>query len=160
MLLWPKLPDLASRMRALPVARLQIRIGLGGGAHRRGDLPDQGQPKRPEIHVALDVGGVVPPHRLREIAKLGGGYTYCVARAGVTGADQEAAFDHAEMLATLREAGAPPPVFGFGISRPDHVRAALATGAAGVISGSAIVGRVARGEDVTGFVREMKAATL
>ena len=40
----------------------------------------------------------------------------------------------ATMLAALREAGAPPPVFGFGISRPDHVRAALAAGAAGVIS--------------------------
>ena len=64
------------------------------------------------------------------------------------------------MLDALREAGAPPPVFGFGISRPEHVRAALAAGAAGVISGSAIVERVARGEDVAGFVREMKAATL
>jgi tryptophan synthase alpha chain len=64
------------------------------------------------------------------------------------------------MLGALREAGAPPPVFGFGISRPEHVRAALAAGAAGVISGSAIVERVARGEDVAGFVGEMKAATL
>lgn len=98
--------------------------------------------------------------RLREIARLGGGYTYCVARAGVTGADQEAHFDHAAMLAALREADAPPPIFGFGISRPDHVKAALAAGAAGVISGSAIVDRVARGEDVAGFVREMKSATL
>ena len=112
------------------------------------------------VEPVLIAAANTPPHRLREIAKLGGGYTYCVARAGVTGADQEAAFDHAEMLETLRAAGAPPPVFGFGISRPDHVRAALDAGAAGVISGSAIVDRVARGEDVTGFVREMKAATL
>jgi tryptophan synthase alpha chain len=101
-----------------------------------------------------------PPQRLREIAKLGGGYTYCVARAGVTGADQEARFEHAEMLTALREAGAPPPIFGFGISRPEHVRAALAAGAAGAISGSAVVDRLARGEDVRAFVRDMKAATL
>ena len=101
-----------------------------------------------------------PRERLREIARLGGGYTYCVARAGVTGANREAAFEHEAMLDALREAGAPPPVFGFGISRPDHVRAALAAGAAGVISGSAIVERVARGEEVAPFVREMKAATL
>ena len=98
--------------------------------------------------------------RLREIARLGGGYTYCVARTGVTGADEAARFDHAEMLATLREADAPPPIFGFGISRPEQVRAALAAGAAGVISGSAIVERMARGEDVADFVREMKSATL
>ena len=101
-----------------------------------------------------------PHHRLADIARLGGGYTYCVARAGVTGADEQVRFDHEAMLEGLREAGAPPPVFGFGISRPDHVRAALAAGAAGVISGSAIVDRVARGEPVADFVREMKAATL
>jgi tryptophan synthase alpha chain len=101
-----------------------------------------------------------PPHRLREIAALGGGYTYCVARAGVTGADQEVQFDHAEMLDALREAEAPPAIFGFGMSRPEHVRAALAAGAAGVISGSAIVDRVARREPVVEFIREMKSATL
>ena len=112
------------------------------------------------IDPVLIAAANTPPKRLREIAKLGGGYTYCVARAGVTGVDQAARFDHAEMLAVLREAGAPPPVFGFGISRPDHVRAALDAGAAGVISGSAVVERVARGEDVAGFVRQMKSATL
>lgn len=112
------------------------------------------------IAPVLIAAANTPPSRLREIAKLGGGYTYCVARAGVTGADREAAFDHAAMIEGLREAGAPPPVFGFGISRPEQVRAALAAGAAGAISGSAIVERVARGEDVAPFVGEMKAATL
>jgi tryptophan synthase alpha chain len=112
------------------------------------------------IDPVLIAAANTPAQRLREIGRLGGGYTYCVARAGVTGTDQEARFDHQAMLDALREAGAPPAVFGFGISRPAQVRAALAAGAAGVISGSAIVERVARGEDVTGFVREMKAATL
>lgn len=112
------------------------------------------------IEPVLIAAANTPAGRLGEIARLGGGYTYCVARAGVTGTDQEARFDHQVMLDTLRQAGAPPPVFGFGISRPDQVRAALAAGAAGVISGSAIVERVARGESVEGFVREMKAATL
>jgi tryptophan synthase alpha chain len=112
------------------------------------------------IAPVLIAAANTPRQRLGEIARLGGGYTYCVARAGVTGADREAAFDHDAMLEGLREAGAPPPVFGFGISRPEHVRAALAAGAAGAISGSAIVERVARGEDVAPFIREMKAATL
>jgi tryptophan synthase alpha chain len=96
------------------------------------------------------------PARLRQIAALGEGYTYCVARAGVTGAE-EARFDHFVMLGTLRAAGAPPPIFGFGISTPAHVRAALEAGAAGVICGSAIV---ARGRAAAAFVREMKAATF
>jgi len=100
-----------------------------------------------------------PPERLRRIARLGQGYTYCVARPGVTGADEEIRLDHDEMLAVLGEAGAPPPIFGFGISRRAHVRAALEAGAAGVISGSAIVERVARGENVRGIVAAMKEAT-
>jgi tryptophan synthase alpha chain len=50
-------------------------------------------------------------------------------------------------------------VFGFGISRPEHVRAALSAGAKGVICGSAIVEKVGLGEDVTALVRLLKGAT-
>ena len=99
-----------------------------------------------------------PPERLVRIASEGEGYTYCVARAGVTGADEEVRFA-GDIIAALNEAGAPPPVLGFGIAEPGHVRQAMAAGAAGVISGSAIVGKIARAEDVRGFVRAMKAAT-
>lgn len=100
-----------------------------------------------------------PPERLARIAAEGEGYTYCVARAGVTGADAEVHFA-GDVIEALVEANAPPPVLGFGVSEPAHVRLALAAGAAGVISGSAIVDRVARGVEIHGFVAEMKAATL
>ncbi|PSJ37702.1 tryptophan synthase subunit alpha [Allosphingosinicella deserti] len=105
-----------------------------------------------------------PESTLRRLAAEGEGYTYCVARAGVTGADEEVRFGHSQLLGTLKAFGAPPPVFGFGISRPDHVAAALDAGAAGVISGSAIVRLIADnpGEEadaVRGFVADMKAAT-
>ena len=105
-----------------------------------------------------------PEATLRRIAKEGAGYTYCVARAGVTGAGEEVRFAHSQLLGTLRAFAAPPPVFGFGISRPAHVAAALEAGAAGVISGSAIVRLIAdnRGNEaaaVRGFVAGMKAAT-
>jgi tryptophan synthase alpha chain len=112
------------------------------------------------VDPVLIAAANTPRERLAGIARLGGGYTYCVARAGVTGADEAVRFDHDEMIAALREAGAPPAIFGFGISKPAHVRAALEAGAAGVICGSAIVARIAAGEPVAAFVREMKAATL
>ena len=99
-----------------------------------------------------------PADRLRRMAAEGEGYTYCVARAGVTGADEEVRFA-GDVVEALIEAGAPPPVLGFGIASPEHVGLALQAGAAGVISGSAIVERIARGEDVRGFVAAMKAAT-
>ena len=102
-----------------------------------------------------------PRPTLERIARMGRGYTYCVARTGVTGAERAMELDHAALLATLAELGAPPPVLGFGISTPDQVRAALAAGASGVISGSAIVKLVEAGDlpAVTAFVRELKAAT-
>lgn len=114
------------------------------------------------VEPVLIAAANTPLPRIAEIARLGGGYTYCVARAGVTGADEEIRLGHEEMLGTLRDEGAPPPVFGFGISRPEHVRAALDAGAAGAISGSAVVRRIVESADpaaaVRGFVREMSAA--
>lgn len=100
-----------------------------------------------------------PPATLRRVAALGEGYTYCLARAGVTGAGEEVSFDHRAMLSALAAAGAPPPVFGFGISKPEHVRAALAAGAGGAISGSAIVKLVdANRNDPAPALREFVAA--
>lgn len=80
-----------------------------------------------------------PAPVLERIAALSGGYTYCVARAGVTGTSDRLALDHDALFAGLAEAGAPPPVLGFGISTPGQVAQALAGGAAGVIAGSALV---------------------
>ena len=99
-----------------------------------------------------------PDETLERIAGFGGAYTYCVTRAGVTGAGGEARFD-ADVIGKLRRLGAPPAVFGFGISTPDHVRAALRAGAAGVICGSAIVDLASRGGDIVDFVASLKAAT-
>ena len=99
---------------------------------------------------------------LDRIAALSSGYTYCVARAGVTGADRDLTLDHGALFAALARAGAPPPVLGFGIATPAHVAEALASGAAGVISGSAIVRRLAEGaspQALSEFVAAMKAAT-
>jgi tryptophan synthase alpha chain len=106
---------------------------------------------------------IAPPNaddvRLAAIAAAGAGYTYVTTREGVTGADQRLGRDQSALIAGLRRHGAPPPVLGFGIATPGHVRAALAMGAAGAISGSAIVSRLAAGEDVEEMVRVMKAAT-
>lgn len=114
---------------------------------------------------------IAPPNadaaRLDAIARLSEGYTYVVTRRGVTGMDQRIREASAELIAALAERGGAPPVLGFGISRPDHVRSALAMGAAGAIAGSAIVSRIARpperdqapDEELRAFVAAMKAAT-
>lgn len=99
---------------------------------------------------------------LEQIAAMSSGYTYCVARAGVTGHGKAPTLAHRDLFARLHAAGAPPPVLGFGIGTPVQVQAAVREGAAGVISGSAIVERIARGQapdELAAFVRSLKKAT-
>jgi tryptophan synthase alpha chain len=117
-----------------------------------------GEMEQAGIEPVLIAAPNTPGPTLRRIAKLSKAYTYCVSRSGITGTHAAGQFD-AELIRRLREAGAPPPIFGFGISKPEHVRAALAAGAAGVICGSAIVDLAARGGDVAEFGRTLKAAT-
>lgn len=81
----------------------------------------------------------LPLKRCLEIATWGRGYTYVVTRRGVTGADQEVSLGHRDLIHALKESGAPPALFGFGISKPKHVRAAIDEGAVGAISGSQTV---------------------
>jgi tryptophan synthase alpha chain len=114
------------------------------------------------LEPVLIAAANTPPETLRKIASLSQGYTYCVSRAGITGTHAGGEFD-SSLVAQLKDEGAPPPVFGFGISEPAHVRAALDAGAAGVICGSAIVGHAARmgysPARASDFVASMKGAT-
>ncbi|MGH7559415.1 MAG: tryptophan synthase subunit alpha [Gemmatimonadales bacterium] len=114
---------------------------------------------------------IAPPNadelRLQAIARTGSAYTYVTSREGVTGADERLRRNQSALISRLRALGAPPPVLGFGIAQPDHVRAALAMGAAGAISGSAVVRRIAEHlhdesrmlSAVRMFVADMKEAT-
>jgi tryptophan synthase alpha chain len=110
------------------------------------------------IEPVLIAAATTPDAALQRISRLSKAYTYCVSRAGITGIHAAGDFD-SRLINRLREAGAPPPIFGFGISRPDHVQRALDAGAAGVICGSAIVELAARRGDVAGFVHNLKLAT-
>lgn len=110
------------------------------------------------IEPVLIAAANTPDATLARIARLSKAYTYCVSRAGITGTHAGGKFD-GSLIDRVNRAGAPPPIFGFGISRPEHVRAALDAGAKGVICGSAIVDLVSRREDVRSFVQSLKAVT-
>ncbi len=114
---------------------------------------------------------ICPPNAsddlLREIASHGRGYTYLLSRAGVTGTEKRAITPLNHLVDKLREYNAAPPLQGFGISEPSQVKESLAAGAAGAISGSAIVRIIENNQDdpaemlaqLSRFVTEMKAAT-
>ncbi|WBA18847.1 tryptophan synthase subunit alpha [Salinivibrio kushneri] len=114
---------------------------------------------------------IAPPNAddatLAQVAELGRGYTYLVSRAGVTGAEAKAGAPVEHLLGTLHHHEAPRPLLGFGISTPEQVKAAISAGAAGAISGSAVVKIIEQHQHdvptmlhaLTQFVREMKTAT-
>ena len=125
-------------------------------------VPYAAAAKAAGIDLVMIAAPNTPRAVLDRIATLSSGYTYCVARAGVTGADQQLALDHGPLFAALAKAGAPPPVLGFGIATADHVAQAIASGAAGVISGSAIVRLIGEGKppaDVAAFIASLKQGT-
>jgi len=79
------------------------------------------------------------PETLQQVAEYSEGYTYLLSRAGVTGAETKAGMPVEHMLETLNKYDAPPSLLGFGISTPGQVKEAIKSGAAGAISGSAVV---------------------
>ncbi|MDR0805337.1 MAG: tryptophan synthase subunit alpha [Enterobacteriaceae bacterium] len=114
---------------------------------------------------------ICPPNAsddlLRQISSLGRGYTYLLSRAGVTGAENKAHQSLEHLVTKLKKYNAAPPIQGFGISEPAQVKASLASGAAGAISGSAIVKIIEQNQHqpeillakLSEFVTKMKAAT-
>ena len=82
---------------------------------------------------------------LEGVAANSRGYIYAISRDGVTGAEKEATVDGLrEVVDNINSFGGAPVLLGFGISRPEHVRDAIAAGASGAITGSAISNIIAK----------------
>jgi tryptophan synthase alpha chain len=81
--------------------------------------------------------------RMKSIAETSNGFLYAVSRTGVTGEQQELASELKGFLRTLRSYTASPIAVGFGISRPEHVRAVWQEADAAVV-GSSIVKEIER----------------
>ncbi|MBS9874049.1 tryptophan synthase subunit alpha [Vibrio alginolyticus] len=119
------------------------------------------------IHPIFIAPPTASDETLKQVSELGGGYTYLLSRAGVTGAETKANMPVGHMLDRLNQFDAPPALLGFGISEPAQVKQALESGAAGAISGSAVVKIIESNveqpqimlDKLGEFVSAMKAAT-
>ena len=114
---------------------------------------------------------IAPPNgseqTLKAVAEHSEGYTYLLSRAGVTGTESKVQMPVNHLIDTLKENNAPPLLLGFGISRPNDAKNGLASGADGIISGSAVVKIIEKNLDNNSqmlselgeFIGAMKAAT-
>jgi len=92
------------------------------------------------LHVVFLAAPTTPDERLRDIARQAKGFLYCIALKGVTGARTALDNSVGPYLARVRAAtgGRVPVALGFGISKPDQVRA-LRDQCDAVVVGSALI---------------------
>jgi len=115
--------------------------------------------------VAL-IAPTTQPERVPKLLESADAFVYYVSKEGVTGEGDEFSAKFAKNIEMIKRHTHLPVVVGFGISKPEHVRAASGTGVDGVVVGSAIVRRVeslSKGkgtiEELKSFVSSMTAAT-
>jgi tryptophan synthase alpha chain len=131
-------------------------------------VPDLPVDEAEDLARACRAAGVDPvllaapgsgPDRLAAIAGLAGGFVYCVATYGVTGARETLADAAGEVVGALRPLTDLPLLVGVGIGTPEQ--AAQACGFAdGVIVGSALVRHLLAGdrEAALGIAARFRAA--
>ncbi len=118
-----------------------------------------------DFKIILLVTPTTSPQRAEKVVKACGGFVYVVSVVGITGARETMSVGLPELLARLRTMTDLPLCVGFGVSKPEHVRA-LKEIADGVIVGSALVKKLeAAGTDraaalagVRELVRELSGA--
>ncbi len=95
--------------------------------------------------------------RLPRVVQNTSGFVYYVSITGITGSAEAQADDVSPEVARIKAASGLPVIVGFGVNTPEKSRA-IAEVADGVVVGSAIVGKIAKGDsvpDVLAFVKSL-----
>jgi tryptophan synthase alpha chain len=130
--------------------------------------PDEGSPfeavaRSAGLAVVYLVAPTTPADRRVTVAARTGGFLYCVSLVGLTGARTTMPPSVTRLVREIRAISPVPVAVGFGVSRPNHVRAIVRAGADGVIVASALVDALGPdGRDVDGManlVVRLRAAT-
>jgi tryptophan synthase alpha chain len=110
------------------------------------------------------VAPTTPPARLAAIGARARGFLYTVSVVGTTGERAALSESFGEIVSTAKAATDVPVAIGFGISTKEHVKAAVAAGADGVIVGTRLVRAAGEREDpatgVGALVSELASGLL
>jgi tryptophan synthase alpha chain len=118
---------------------------------------------RARIDTIFLLSPTTSAERIRRAAALGTGFLYGISRLGVTGVRDDIADSARDLAARVRQVTAMPLALGFGLSRPEHVRAISEIADAAVV-GSALVNVIAEHgqspallDEVERYVRWLKS---
>jgi tryptophan synthase alpha chain len=152
---------------ANPILRLgldrfaQLAAGAGVDGVLTLDLPPE---EAEEFQTPLSAAGIdtifllsptTTTDRIKRAAQRGSGFLYGISRLGVTGARDEVAETARDLARRVRAATSLPLALGFGISRPEHVRA-IGRWADAAVVGSALVTVVAEHGSSAGLLDEVE----
>ncbi|HHW57624.1 MAG TPA: tryptophan synthase subunit alpha [Clostridia bacterium] len=126
-------------------------------------IPDLPLEERKDILEEADKYGIhliplVAPtskERIKAITENGKGFVYCVTLTGVTGARENIETDLEEYMNTVSSYTNMPKALGFGISTPEMAKK-LKDLSDGIIVGSALVERIAKGYNKSEMLQEVK----
>ena len=127
------------------------------------DLPvEESEPVAGWLRAAsLDTIFMVAPttseDRIESICARSSGFVYCVTVTGITGARKELPEGMKDLFMRVRLHTELPIAAGFGISRPEHMKALRGSADAAVV-GSAVVETIDKGNDPVPLIKELLKA--
>jgi tryptophan synthase alpha chain len=119
--------------------------------------PVAGWLRAASLDTVYMVAPTTAPSRMEAICERSTGFVYCVTLTGITGARKDLPPGLKELFEEVRKHTQLPVAAGFGISRPEHMRALRGVADAAVV-GSAVVSEIDAGKDPTGLVKELLKA--
>ena len=125
------------------------------------------QSKKNKLDTVLMISPLTSDSRIKKIVSSVTGFVYVVSRLGVTGAKSDLQESTLRLVKRIKKFSDKPLCVGFGISKPEHVKAVVKAGADGAIVGSAIVEFIGKNlkdkkkmlGEIQSYVKEMKNAT-
>ncbi len=100
--------------------------------------------RKQKVDTVFIVSPLTSNKRLKIINKKSRGFIYIVSRLGITGARASLEKSALALIKRIKKHTKKPLCVGFGISKPEHVKAVIKAGADGAIVGSAIVDIIAK----------------
>lgn len=119
--------------------------------------PVAGWMRAASLDTVFMVAPTTPPDRIAAICSHSSGFVYCVTVTGITGARKELPAGMPELFGEVRKHTQLPVAAGFGISRPEHMKALRGLVDAAAV-GSAIVDEIDKGGDGVTLVKELLKA--
>ena len=109
------------------------------------------------LDTVFMVAPTTAPNRIGAICERSSGFVYCVTLTGITGVRKELPPGLKDLVKNVRDRTELPVAAGFGISRPEHMKALRGVADAAVV-GSAVVAEIDAGRDPLPLIKGLLKA--